>query len=711
MLSCLTKIGNCTSNPPSTEWGSGASLAQEDFGYSQIENFLANLSNNNAYTESGKLLEHFENELHYCSTVSFDIFDTLLIRYVNSPFDVFQYLATESVFRSCGIPVEQLAKSRSNAEIAARAAIAHPIGQDDISIVDIYSTFCRQHNLSLSLITEMIMAEERVELKLCRVNPPLRTLYERAVAAKKSVIYVSDMYHRPEFLKTLLEQNGFAVPEGCLFVSSAYKYNKTSRRMFKIVCDTVKQEPSKILHVGDSPEGDYFAPKSLGMRSILHRHRASAEKPDFSTMKQPFELQAFLLGMAKVAKLEYPEGNFWWHLGYKTFGPLTVAYSQWLNTCFRRDNLDHAYFLLRDMAVVADVYKMLFPVTAGGTPAVKMPSSRRAWLFAAADLIPPLAFSDSGLFYTRTPKPARVFLDRLSVNPEVFASEFAISGFTSLDELVDPREPAKLFTLIKQERVLKAILSRVEYERAELVRYLHQSGILSKNKVGIVELGWSGRPQKALQAILSKIAPNLSLHGYYLGTFSSFLNYGGGNLPHSSFLVQDGQPGDLAHYLDSTSVLLESVYTSGDGSLLHFASKDTTVEPVLAPPDLQEEQRSLVADIHAGIRKFAADYVYQARKFGFKEIPPQLGIENYLRLAIQPTAEEASRIGNLSYGENLGSAGRLPLACFRKSSESISDIWNDFEASIWKAGLLNQSNGKALALRSTLWMMEHPAGS
>jgi predicted HAD superfamily hydrolase len=682
---------------------------QPHLGYREIDDFLRARKGHSEFTPSNCLIDVFEAEVRNCTVVSFDIFDTLLVRYVDSPFDVFHYLVHEPVFQECGLPREQIARLRAEAERVARAKLAHQVGMDDISITDIYTVFCMQHRIPMGKVMDMVEAEERVELKLCNVNPPLRELYDRAVRSQKTIIYVSDMYHKPEFLKTLLERNGYAVPEGSIFVSSAHRYNKVSGRLFNIVFDSLGVGPAQILHIGDNPHGDRATPKSLGLRTILHEYRTSSERPNFANFKAPCDLQAYVAGMGRMSKVQYPDKDFWWHLGYGAFGPMTVAYCQWLEDRFRQDKIESAYFFLRDMDIVADVFELLYPSEGRGYKTRKLLSSRRAFVFPVAEYFAEIAFSGFGLFYSTQTKPAREFLRRLCIDSDQFQAEFQQVGFKTPDEPISPGEIVKLFDLFRQPRVLKAVLGRSREERPLLVKYLEQEEFFSHSQVAVVELGWAGRLQKALQSLLNQMRLPVSLNGYYFATFDQFFLGQVPNLKHSSFVTHNGQPNDLASSLDRSLRILESIYSSTRGSLLYFQRDGEQVVPVFSGSGLSEQQVHILNEAHNGIKQFTMDFISQREKFPFEKIPAGIAIERYLRLAMNPSPEEALVVGQLIHTENFGSNAAKRIAAFRPESHTVADVWRDLEDSTWREGLINQDNEKSQVLRSVLWKIEKGA--
>ncbi len=455
------------------------------------------------YTPANLLDAVFQRQMQECDVVSFDIFDTALFRYVHHPVDVFLHLERQAAFAEHAY-TEPVSKLRIAAENSVRPIVFNLAGSYEVNLFEIYQAFCDQNRISRDCAVALTNAEELVEMRLCAPNRPILRLFEAAKAAGKRVIFVSDTYHRESFLLRLLSAHGYSVTPGELFASSASRKSKQSGLLFPHVLEAMGVKPERMLHVGDHPVSDFQEPGKLGIRSILHTHKLSVDAPGPVTQPtgpaasgQDSRMggQSVVRGMvhttSQAAEKQEREHDFWWKFGYSSAGPLTTGFCQWLEHRLRMDGMEHAYFMLRDGALLHQVYQLLYQSKAGACTVSTLPSSRRAALLPIVGLVP--SFAVPSLLGGIGPRPMREYLERLGIPTSGFADEAVAAGLDSLDELVDGRiDSQRLLRFMQQERVKTALLARSAAERSLLERFLGQEKVTSHSKVALIDLGWGG---------------------------------------------------------------------------------------------------------------------------------------------------------------------------------------------------------------------------
>jgi predicted HAD superfamily hydrolase len=673
--------------------------------YEEIERFSLVLRDKEGFVSAEELQETYRRELQQCEVVSFDIFDTLLIRYAEIPQDVYLHLANHPAFHVFRFPVPFI-NLRMQAEDASRQIAFQEKRYWEVSLLEIYECFCDRNGLSRKLAPAFVAAEEEVDLKLCVVNPVLRDLHDQAKRAGKQVIYVSDMYHSSEFLAKLLRHNGYDTAPGSIYVSSEYRISKSDGNLFRTVMKKLSVPAEKILHIGDHPDGDCKVPRKLGIRAFLHPYRAASEKRPTVTNDPHAALRSYCLGMSRVAGCDpAPEKSFWWHLGYDAYGPLTTGYCQWLNARMKEDQIGHIWFVLRDCEVIAKIYRLLFPEGNGAPKISILPLSRRAALLPVIEKIPDVALSTSSGLFSGLPMPFREYFERLQLDPTRFQNEIALCGVESLDAVVDPATCLQ-YKALTQPAVLQAVIDRAAVEREALVAYLRQQKLLSQQRIAMVDIGWRGSSQKAMQILLSQISPESQLKGYYLATHREFLVNNVPGMQQTSFLVNYGEPKQLLDLLLSVPSLLERFFTSNSGSLLYFQLRNGVAEPVFNARDISSHEGGHLEEMHAGAIAFAQDYQTHAPDLRFGAIPREVAIDGYLELLTHPSPEEALKVGGLHQGESMGSLQTRCLAKWPSPSMTIEEIWQVYEKSLWKMGLVRQNTPQSAALRTLLWLNE-----
>lgn len=206
-------------------------------------------------------------ELARYDVISFDVFDTLLLRTFRQPTDVFAWME-----KRMGIP--GFARMRTEAEQLARQRSMKSRGTAEITIEEIYQVLlqdlCLQDagNLGLSIRTPeaWIQAEFAAERSCCRADPRMRALVKALLQQKKQVIAVSDMYLNGRQIRRLLLGCGY---EGLhkVYASSDYRAGKSDGRLFPIVLREVGAD-RRMVHIGDNFYSDVYRQKALPVHTI-----------------------------------------------------------------------------------------------------------------------------------------------------------------------------------------------------------------------------------------------------------------------------------------------------------------------------------------------------------------------------------------------------------------------------------------------------------
>ena len=188
--------------------------------------------------------------------ISFDVFDTLVLRSVDEPSDVFDIVAGKSNltdFKAQRIKAEQKARNKA--------------GSSEIRLADIYSELNDVYKES----DELMRMEIESELEVCRADEKMKAFYERVKDMGKRIVITSDMYLPSETIASILYKCGYEGYEK-LFVSSEYGVMKRDGRLYEVVkkeCEV--GDGSCILHIGDHPLADDIKAKKAGLRSFLYR--------------------------------------------------------------------------------------------------------------------------------------------------------------------------------------------------------------------------------------------------------------------------------------------------------------------------------------------------------------------------------------------------------------------------------------------------------
>ena len=295
------------------------------------------------------LLEKIKKQINKAKVVSFDIFDTLLVRPYIRPIDLFEHM--EKAYERPGFATE-----RRDAE--RRTRIKHII-LEDITFDMIYEEI---HNEFKDLKQKELDWEEMV----LRANPELKQVYDYALEQGKKIVIASDMYLPTEFLAKVLRKNGFDKWDN-LYVSGDLQKSKRLS-LFPKVIEDLNILPEKILHIGDNSQSDINSPSLLGFktqwyRKIVNQYTSSNRRMG-QLLKQAQTLGtsiliAFLAQRWQNMRCGITNSqNYWKEFGYQYFGPIAYGYARFIEREAKQEQIDNILFVARDCYTIQRVFNV-----------------------------------------------------------------------------------------------------------------------------------------------------------------------------------------------------------------------------------------------------------------------------------------------------------------------------------------------------------------
>ena len=195
-------------------------------------------------------------DLDGIKVVSFDLFDTLVLRPAFSDDDILRLLC-QSIEHEYGISV-------LNARLSAGEALGDPCATT--LMFWNYAADC----LGFSPDLAETFAEKEYEFEKSLLFPRNagKQLFDYALKKGKRIIVISDMHFSAAQLKDMLRKCGYSgVSE--LYVSCEWGAVKRTGALFDTVLDRENGvSPGEILHIGDSRKSDYDAPASKGINAV-----------------------------------------------------------------------------------------------------------------------------------------------------------------------------------------------------------------------------------------------------------------------------------------------------------------------------------------------------------------------------------------------------------------------------------------------------------
>lgn len=318
--------------------------------------------------------------------VSFDIFDTLLVRPALQPRDIF-YLLDKKIQTEYGV---NFIRIRWDAE--AR------LGKKNARLEDIYRFIAATHGLDEDVAMRIMRDEIACEKALSSVRPDVRELYEAARAAGKRVIAASDMYLGSDILTDIISSHGLAFD--AVYASCDHGARKDDGALYDLVLAREGVEPAEMVHIGDNWHSDYRQALekklvAVWVPSIRERVLGGEAACDalFKETVRADPLWSIFLGFALNrlygAPTDKPVNIFRLdslrQFAIQLLAPLLTAFGIYLHTSKDiQEKYPVIYFASRDGWLPYHIYEAMRK-TLGGCPGKYFAAGRRGYFTLLAD--------------------------------------------------------------------------------------------------------------------------------------------------------------------------------------------------------------------------------------------------------------------------------------------------------------------------------------
>ncbi|MCM1217601.1 MAG: hypothetical protein NC548_24180 [Lachnospiraceae bacterium] len=488
--------------------------------------------------------------------ISFDLFDTLVMRRVLNPADIFEY-AVRRLHLSDSLQ-KQLILARFAIEKEAEAL------KDIDEIYDELAERCHLGNVDRKALKQVefdLEKENVVGRKSCI------SLLEYARSIGKKIYILTDMYYGKADLKILCSLSGIAVSEDEIISSCEIRRSKERGDVYQFLMDAAGGNNKAVLHIGDNPVNDYRnalnrkidAVRILSSSEMLVHSSMASLLSDTGKQEKRCALGLLLSKLfnnpfflnntkGKVTVTECKDTGY-------LFGMIFYSFCCWLieEACNRGIELlvlpGRDGYLIKK---ILDILKPPFRYT-------YIKASRRCYELASIS----------------SEKDIRDILNNTSfkgTGEELIASRFGIKT-----------------NACTNDEWIAAILKEAAEQRRYLLDYFKRNGLEGSCKMGVFDCVASGTVQMYLEKLLG-----VRIQGFYFGV----------KLPCQRGLSIISAFGTLTDYEVKSAVLehyllLENMLAEMSGTLLRFNEEGMLFEdnvPSASLPEIQE-----------GILEFAKD--------------------------------------------------------------------------------------------------------
>ncbi|MBO5561061.1 MAG: glycosyltransferase [Firmicutes bacterium] len=608
-------------------------------------------------TETAENLDMMKKAIDSADIVSFDIFDTLMVRLTARAEDIFRLMELKTGIRG-------FAEKRQTLQTECSLMTERTKGEPHCTFDDIYEYLEKNAGLDTGRYSwaELKQLELDTEKRLLVRNTPMFEIFSYAKKQGKRVVAVSDMYLGRKEIEPFLQNCGYTGFDE-IYVSADVKKTKYRLDLFEYVVNAEKVNAAQIVHIGDSLKDDFENAKKCGLNAVLYKgHRNKADVSLYRSIST---------GAANLIKNE--GHGFWAELGAAVGGPLYGGILCELNKQIAQKQPDKVFFLARDGY---DLFELADEECTGLTGIKKeyLYASRRAMLLCGMNSLsdenkkqlPPFTFGQSI-------KELLAYLDMAEVKEESVKN----AGFDGYESIIRSRRDFDKFrSIFDAEKEL--FLKKCEEERTAFKNYLQKTGFLD-SKALVFDCGWNG----SSQYLLDKAAELMDYKGensfIYVGlTDGDKCRRQLKDRKYDTILFGKGKNSGLWKRLGRSVVLLELFFGAPHGSVWKYA--DNKDGFILEDIESQFDYKQELLD---GIRAFLRLACPLFNEYALVPTAEDCLAEVF-RLIEEPTVEEAVNIGDLENMDGFAAKKNVKKYIAKLTKDDITDELNEF---YWPQGI------------------------
>lgn len=532
--------------------------------------------------ELGRILKRYD-------VISFDVFDTLIMRKTLEPTDIFDIVETR--LEAAGMILKGFKAIRRQAELLSK-------GQNIYVIYDIL-----QQMTGISDVWKARIIEEELQCEKDFIigRKAVIEIYRELVNAGKKVYLVSDMYLPADRMAEILNDVGIGGYEK-IYVSCEYGVGK-GNGLFEKLCEEIGN--SSCIHIGDNRESDVRAAIRYGLDAyelksayaMLHdsnlhyvlgftthiNDKNLAGLVISNLFNDPFALY-HTSGRVGVSALG--------QAGVLLLGPLAIVYMSLLLEKIEREKYDGILFVARDESFFYKLYRRLMESIPDSIPAYYVYSSRKLSIRSGMDTLEDMKQALSNVYNTA----------EKDVLYELFGVDCSQQGIHS-----KKGNCGDIYYFQKE------IMEHSQATRRNYAEYLKSLGLDFKKKYLLCELDGKGTSHYYLNRFFEQELDSLYMaRQHYMDDFYQM----------KSEAVYDCWRGDCEyHSVNVNTAFIESIFSAPHPSVEDMEEGGI---PVFAEEVRSEEQIKIMLKMQDAMEAFCEEYfrtMYISDKPMNRELP------------------------------------------------------------------------------------------
>lgn len=605
---------------------------------------------------------------------SFDFYDTLVTRMVANPADIFSLVGER-------LNIPDFRSIRIAAEVAARSALG-----GEVTFQQIYDYVPLASDLKEKAQSLEFDLERSLVVPVAAVSSQIRS----------GDLIISDMYHDEFLYRDVLQRLIPGVVPGAVLVSGYAGVNKATGGLWKRVA---ADYPAHESHIGDNMLADVSQARRNG---LVADYFGGAMPNRFErTMAKQSGDGSIIAGASRAARLSLVRND---HTPAEVatieafasvFGPLLHAFVHWImRTCAERRIRD-VYFLARDGQLPFRLCSRLVAESGQDLRCHYVFASRNALHLPGCTTIDD---AESWLLDDTPHLTLRIIAERASIPLDVVVAAAKPYITVGPENNISPRERQLLRSVIRDPSFVATFMTRIAHATGPASAYYLKQGLATRGNVALVDVGWHGRMQRSLGALLEKSGhrPEQML-GLYLCLSKRLSNAPGDDL--RGFVADPERP-EMVAFFDQYRHVFEAALSADHPTTVGFEFSNSAAHPLFGEPYSPAMQQKIALQ-HATLDVFFENLIALGRAAGRPIIPPAgSAVENFMRFLSRPTFSDGLAFEGFAFVDGQTGTETKPISRILRMTELLKPT-RDF--GYWPEGTLSVSRlGVVSSLRRTV---------
>ncbi len=308
---------------------------------------------------NGESKEVLITKIAAASVVSFDLFDTLVMRKIKSYTDVFDVVDARLKEKKIIIPNVEKKRVHSEKELSKVGAPR---------LWQIYEYILNDENVSQIDPHELAQMEWETDFSLLTVREAVRDVFCQALSMGKKVVITTDCYYAKEQIAHILEKFEFSEYDD-LIVSCEYGTSKT-QKLFQVL--SKKFGEGKILHIGDDEYADVENAKVYGIdtfrvysaNALFDSIGGLGTDTDINSVADSVKIGLFLSRIFNdpfwfeddEKRLSVKDAS---DIGYLFCAPMITDFTLWMKKIADEQGYRQILFVARDGYLLEKLFRMM----------------------------------------------------------------------------------------------------------------------------------------------------------------------------------------------------------------------------------------------------------------------------------------------------------------------------------------------------------------